>query len=183
MKLPAVPSSSSQLSHRFLHRIGLVMVLLLCSSPGHTDNHADNDVAQIDQLYADWRAAVERADIDAYVKLLHKDVRLLPPGAPPIVSAASYREFLGPVFKAATYAFTVDSAPQIEVMGDMAYAEYTYTIELTLKDAQQDVEQSGALTDNLNKARYFDVLRRDQTGAWQVWRHAWQAMPLAADPP
>jgi len=137
-----------------------------------TDTRAD--VASIDALYASWRKAVESADIPAYVAVLHDDVRLLPPDADAIVGAAGYGKFLEPVFAAADYRIEVVRSPVIEVLGDVALAEYDYVIHLELKNAAVGVEQPGALTAERTAARYIDVLRRDAEGRWSVYRHAWQ---------
>jgi ketosteroid isomerase-like protein len=137
---------------------------------------APSEIEAIEALYASWRAAVEGADIPGYVAVLHQDVRLLPPNAEPIVGSRQYGEFLEPVFAAADYRIEVVRSPVIEVIGDVALAEYDYVIHLTLKDASAGVEQAGALTEARTAARYVDVLRRNAAGQWLVYRHAWQAI-------
>jgi ketosteroid isomerase-like protein len=151
---------------------GAFALTALISSPTRADDAAD--IAAIDSLYASWRKAVERADIPAYVGVLDADVRLLPPDADPIVGAAKYGEFLGPVFAAADYRIEVVRSPVIEIHGDLALAEYDYVIHLQLKDAEVGVRQPGALTAERTAARYIDVLRRQPGGGWAVYRHAWQ---------
>ena len=133
-----------------------------------------SDLEAIDRLYADWRQAVESADIPGYVSVLHPEVRLLPPGAEPIVGADNYAGFLEPVFAAAVYRIEVVQPPSVEVFGDVALAEYEYVIHLQLKNAGVGVDQPGALTAERTSARYIDVLRREADGRWAVYRHAWQ---------
>lgn len=154
--------------------IGIVLVTLGVACPAQPVRANDDDVRAIEALYAAWRDAVERADIPAYVSVLDPDVRLLPPGADPIVGAANYAGFLEPVFAAADYRIEVLRPPQVEVAGDMAVAEYEYVIHLALKDAGTGVTEPGALTAERTAARYFDVLRRQDDGSWGVWRHLWQ---------
>jgi len=137
-----------------------------------------SDLEAIEALYADWRQAVATADIPAYVAVLHEDVRLLPPGADPIVGSVNYGRFLVPVFEAADYRIEVLRPPVIEVLGDVALAEYDYVIHLQLKDTTVGVAQAGALTAERTAARYVDVLRRNATGQWAVYRHAWQDLAL-----
>lgn len=137
---------------------------------------SEADVKAIDALYTGWREAVEASDIPSYVEVLHKDVRLMPPGAPVIEGAQNYAEFLIPVFETATYRFQVDAMPAITVLGDTAVAEYTYTVLLTLKNPDQAISQPGALTASKTTSRYFDVLRRTDAG-WRVWRHTWHTLP------
>ena len=136
-----------------------------------------DDVAQIDALYAGWRDAVGSSDIPAYLQALDPDVRLLPPGADPIVGAAGYGEFLVPVFATADYQLEVAQAPQITVLGDYAIAEYTYVVHLELNNPEQGVTEPGALTESRTVTRYFDVLRKREDGKWGVWRHTWSVMP------
>lgn len=135
------------------------------------------DIAAIDALYARWRTAVEGADIPGYVSVLHPDVRLMPPGAADIVSAAAYEAFLGPVFADATYRIEVLAMPEIEILGDVAVARYEYAIHLALKDPARGISEPGALTASRTASRYFDVLRRMPNGQWGVWRHTWNASP------
>lgn len=154
---------------------GLSLVASLTAGTVQADTQAD--VEAIERLYANWRKAVESADIPSYVAVLDEDVRLLPPGAEAIVGAANYARFLEPVFAAAEYSIEVVRSPVIEVFGDVALAEYEYVIHLALKDPHVGVQQPGALTAERSAARYIDVLRRDANGRWAVYRHAWQDQP------
>ncbi len=133
-----------------------------------------DDVKAIDQLFATWRQAVENADIPLYTSVLHEDVRLIPPGADVIAGREAYRAFLGPVFEGATYQIKVTSPPDTTVLGDVAVSEYAYVIHLKLKNPGEAIQQEGAITASRTEARYFDVLRKDESGQWKVWRHTWQ---------
>ena len=151
--------------------------LLLYACVGYADAHSSDDAAQdIQNLYATWRTAVERSDIKGYVSLLHPKVRMLPPGAAAIDGADNYEQFLQPVFATATYEIIVEALPVISVLGDVAVAQYDYTILLHRKDPEVGVAEPGALTAQRTRSRYFDVLRRMNNGAWRVWRHSWQVM-------
>jgi ketosteroid isomerase-like protein len=151
-----------------------LILLLIFSSSSFADPSTDADVAEIQALYATWREAVTTADIPKYVSVLHPEVRMIPPGAEVVDSAARYEKFLQPVFKTATYKIEVDRYARVDVVGDYAVAEYDYTIHLTLKDPDQQVTEPGALTASITAARYFDVLRKDPEGQWKIWRHTWQ---------
>tara|TARA_B110000977_G_scaffold7648_1_gene10462 strand:- start:15 stop:470 length:456 start_codon:yes stop_codon:yes gene_type:complete len=133
-----------------------------------------DEVKQIEELYAQWREAVATADIPSYVSVLDPDVRLIPPGADVIEGAAHYAQFLTPVFEAATYRIEVITPPMVEVLDDIAIAEYEYVIHLELKNPAQGVTEAGALTASRTEARYFDVLRKNESGEFRVWRHTWQ---------
>ena len=54
----------------------------------------------------------------------------------------------------------------------------TILVNLPLSGA---ITQPGALTAARNRARYFDVLRKQPDGRWGVWRHLWQDLPLQAE--
>ena len=139
------------------------------------------DVDRIQTLYTDWRAAVENGDIPAYVASLAEDVRLLPPGAAPIVGANTYGKFLEPVFETATYRIEVVRPPSVEVIGGLAFAEYEYVIHLDLKNPDQGITEPGALTASRSQLQYFDVLKQQADGAWRVWRHTWRDSPPPTD--
>ena len=147
--------------------------LVLCISLFGIQAGAD-EVKQIERLYEQWREAVTSADIPSYVALLDPEIRLIPPGADVIEGAAYYAKFLVPVFEAATYRIEVVKPPMVEILDDIAVAEYEYVIYLDLKDPSQGVTEAGALTERRTEARYFDVLRKNEAGEFRVWRHTWQ---------
>lgn len=158
--------------------LGLIAGLLIAStaSSSLSTSPDDADIREIDALYATWREAVETGDIAKYVSVLHPDVRLLPPGAAAIEGAANYGRFLEPVFAAADYRVEVIEPHTIEVLGDVAVAEYEYVIHLDMKADVQGISEPGALTDERTAARYFDVLKKVD-GRWVVWRHLWNDPP------
>jgi len=147
--------------------------LVLCIALFGLQAGAD-EVKQIERLYEQWREAVATSDIPSYVAVLDPDVRLIPPGADVIEGAAHYAQFLAPVFEAATYRIEVITPPVVEVLDDIAVAEYEYVIHLELKNPAQGVTEAGALTESRTEARYFDVLRKNDSGDFRVWRHTWQ---------
>ena len=136
-----------------------------------------NETTAVEQVYARWRTAVENADIPAYVTALHPEVRMFPPGAPVVAGSGSYAAFLEPVFAAADYRIEVTQLPQVELVGDLAIAEYEYIIHLKLKNEKAGVTEPGALTANRTRTRYVDVLRKTPAGNWGVWRHTWSVVP------
>ncbi|NKB97355.1 MAG: DUF4440 domain-containing protein [Pseudomonadales bacterium] len=155
----------------------LLLLILVTIAPVFANTQSDSNKNAIEQLYADYRVAVENADIAAYVDALHPEVRLLPPGAGAIVGADNYAGFLKPVFEAATYHIEVVQAPTIEVLGNTATAEYVYVINLALKNPSKGISEPGALTDSRTVSRYFDVLLKGDNGNWAIWRHTWSVIP------
>ncbi|MCC5871088.1 MAG: nuclear transport factor 2 family protein [Gammaproteobacteria bacterium] len=158
--------------------LGLLMASVACMPVAAAAE--SEDIQEIDALYATWREAVETGDIPQYVSVLHPEVRLLPPGAAAIVGADNYGRFLEPVFAAADYRIEVIEPHSIEVVGDVAVAEYTYVVHLDMKAEAEGINEPGALTDARTVARYFDVLKKVD-GQWRVWRHFWQDPPPGTD--
>ena len=115
--------------------------MLLTLLPGAGVSAGDNVMA-INKVYADWRRAVENADIPGYVAVLAEDVRLMPPDADAIAGKDGYGAFLEPVFAAASYRIEVIRPPQVEVVGDLAVAEYEYVIHLSMK-AGAEISEAG----------------------------------------
>ena len=152
----------------------ITCILLLALLPGLS--FATDDAATIDKLYHDYRAAVEAGSLDGYVAVLDPQVRLLPPGAPPIDGADKYASFLEPVLSTADYRIDVVSHPEITVMGDVATAEYEYVVHLSLRDPKVGISEPGALTSQRTYSRYLDVLRRQPDGGWAIWRHTWTVL-------
>ena len=156
---------------RYLTLLLLVAVSTACANAPMTEPRDDEEA--IAALYQSWRTAVQASDIQGYLDVLRSDVRLLPPGADAIDGRDNYGRFLVPVFDSATYRIEVHRYPVVEVQGNVAIAEYDYTIHLNLKDPDVGVDEPGALTASKTTARYFDVLVKE-SGQWLVWRHSWQ---------
>ena len=133
------------------------------------------DSQNIKELYQRWAEAVEKADIDSYVSVLHPQVKLMPPQSDPFEGKEQYRKFLEPVFSSAVYRIDVELEPEIELIGDVALAEYEYVIHMDLKDGKDSIDQEGALMASRNHNVYFDVLVRGSSGKWEVYRHTWRS--------
>ena len=80
------------------------------------------------------------------------------------------------MFATADYRIEVVKLPTIELLGDVATAEYEYIIHLDLKNPDVGVTEPGALTESRTKSRYFDVLRKRADGRWAIWRHTWSTL-------
>ena len=138
-------------------------------------NNNDNN-ASIKKLYETWHSAVESSNIDGYINSLDKNITLIPPGGPIISGAENYREFLGPVFKSATYKIQ-DGEYDIEVIGDIAIVRSRQTVYLTFKDNANQIQSEGALQDNITTSDYLDILKRQEDGSWKCLVHTWQLVP------
>jgi len=136
-----------------------------------SNNNQDN--LSIKKLYETWHRAVESSNIDGYINSLDKNITLIPPGGPIISGLENYREFLGPVFKSATYKIE-DGEYDIEVIGDIAIVRSRQTVYLTFKDNANQIQSEGALQDNITTSDYLDILKRQEDGSWKCLVHTWQ---------
>ncbi len=154
-------------------------VLVSCDKQNDTllassiSNEAKDELAIL-QLYENWTAAVENGDRQKYVNLLDENVVLVAPGAADIVGRKDYATFLSPVFENATYKIEPIRAFDIELLGDVALVRYDYLVHVTMKDGVNTITDSeAALTKLTNKSKYLDVLKRQASGEWRVFRHMW----------
>ena len=163
----------------FFKHTGLFLLIILSQTVSlkaeNISNYNDNN-ASIKKLYETWHSAVESSNIDGYINSLDKNITLIPPGGPIISGAENYREFLGPVFKSATYKIQ-DGEYDIEVIGDIAIVRSRQTVYLTFKDNANQIQSEGALQDNITTSDYLDILRRQEDGSWKCLVHTWQLIP------
>ena len=160
---------------RFL--ISLFITVSMSLSAMSASGQDDTDTSEILGLYQGWRDAVENANIDGYVAVLHADISLRPPGAQGLDGRDNYSAFLVPVFDSASYKIQIDNAPSVTFLGDAAIVEYDYTIF-----RRADVESTadlppGAIAIAKTSAHYMEVGTRDSSGAWKVRLHSWQDWP------
>ena len=163
----------------FFKYTGLFLLIILSQTAflkaENISNYNDNN-ASIKKLYETWHSAVESSNIDGYINSLDKNITLIPPGGPIISGAENYREFLGPVFKSATYKIQ-DGEYDIEVIGDIAIVRSRQTVYLTFKDNANQIQSEGALQDNITTSDYLDILKRQEDGSWKCLVHTWQLVP------
>ena len=160
---------------RFL--ISLFFTVSLSLSAISASGQNETDTTAILGLYQSWRDAVENANIDGYVAVLHADISLRPPGAQGLDGRDNYSAFLDPVFDSASYEIQIDNAPSVTFLGDAAIVEYDYTIfRRPDVDSTADLPP-GAIAVAKTSAHYIDVVTRDSSGAWKVRLHSWQDWP------
>ena len=160
---------------RFL--ISLFITVSLSLSAISASGQNDTDTTKILGLYQSWRDAVENANIDGYIAVLHADISLRPPGAQGLDGRDNYATFLNPVFDSARYEIQIDNAPAVTFLGGAAIVEYDYTIFRRADvDSTADLPP-GAISIAKTSAHYIDVVTRDSTGAWKVRLHSWQDWP------
>ena len=138
-----------------------------------SDNN-EIEIAKIEELFAQWDAAVETSNLDGYVDGLDENITLMPPGGVVIKGRENYRKFLGPVFESATYTVTNNSPKKFEIFGDIGIIHSHLSVNLTFKDGASSVASEGAIQDNISEGKYLDVLRKQEDGSWKCLVHTWE---------
>ena len=120
----------------------------------------------IDALFAQWRAAFQRKDVDAILDLLTKDYLLWAAGADVMGI-----DGLKPRLAAALAAFDVESSFEREervVSGDLAFERGWDVQHITPRDGGAAITQH---------QRVFMILRRESDGRWRFARGMSQPGP------
>jgi uncharacterized protein (TIGR02246 family) len=123
----------------------------------------------IDALYAAWREAFQRQDLEAIFDLLTPDYVLWAPGAPPMD-----RDALRPRLAAALETYEIAPAFECEeriVVGDLAFERGWDIQEARPRAGGDPVSQ---------RQRVFLILRRRSDGRWRFARGMSQPGPAAA---
>ncbi len=177
--------------YRLLHQLFVVVLIAMLAAGCNPSNngalqapedHLQADKDAITQLYSLWQTAVENGDREGYVNVLDEQVTMIAPGAADIVGRDAYAKFLIPVFQHAEYRIETLGEIQIDLLGDYALVRYDYIVHVSMAEGVGKITDNQAALDQLvNKAKYLDVLKRQDTGEWKVYRHMWNEGPQ--DPP
>jgi len=118
----------------------------------------------IRQLYSDLPDAVERADVDGYLRLLDDSVTLLLPGAASMHGVAVVRTTLTGMFGAARYHAELEPPQQLEVAGSWAFVQYRGRFTTIPRAGDSSVARN----------RYLDILKRQPDRSWRLFLHSIQ---------
>jgi ketosteroid isomerase-like protein len=67
---------------------------------------------------------------------------------------------------------------QIDLLGDYALVRYDCVVHISMAEGMDKITDNQAALDQLvNKAKYLDVLKRQDAGEWKVYRHMWNDAP------
>ena len=136
-------------------------------------SHGNDDEKAILALYDDWKVSVESGDIEGYIRGLHSDISLRPPGAQGLDGRDNYRRFLQPVFKNTRYEIIIKKAPNVSLIGNTAIVEYDYTVHRHTDSTADTKLPDGALVAETTTSHYIDVVTKDSEGLWLVRLHSW----------
>ena len=125
----------------------------------------------VDDLYAAWRDAFTRRDVDAILALLAPDYVLYSPGALPLVGPDSLRPALAQAF--ATYDIS-SSFERLELLvdGDLA-VDFGWDVQTVTPRAGGEVKTA--------RQRVVLVMRRQPDGRWLFARGLSQPAPVPAN--
>jgi ketosteroid isomerase-like protein len=124
-----------------------------------------SDSVAIRQLYSDLPGAVDRSDIDGYLRLLDDSVTLLLPGAASMHGVAAVRTTLAGMFGTARYHAVLEPPQQLEVAGSWAFVQYRGRFTTIPRVGDSTVARN----------RYLDILQRQPDRSWRLLLHSMQA--------
>jgi uncharacterized protein (TIGR02246 family) len=120
-----------------------------------------DDRQAIQQLMADWNAAVRAKEVGALTAMVTEDAVFLPPGFPPIRGKqAVERMYTGffPQFSSVEQTAIVE---ELEVAGDWAFAWGSETLTLVPQTGGSPIHMQG---------KGMTILRRQADGSWKIAR-------------
>jgi len=120
-----------------------------------------DDRQAIQQLMADWNAAVRAKDVTALTTMVTEDAVFLPPGFPPIrgkeAVARMYTGFF-PQFMSVEQTAVVE---ELEVAGDWAFAWGSEILTLVPQTGGSPIHMQG---------KGMSILKRQADGSWKIAR-------------
>jgi uncharacterized protein (TIGR02246 family) len=129
--------------------------------------------AAIQAFYREWSAATARDGADGYVASWADDGVLLPPDEPAAAGKAAIRawyERSAAPFLVQPTEFRVEA---LHVVGDWAIQRFSI--------AGTRTPRAGGASQSFS-AKYLDVLRRGEDGAWRFVYRVWNASPASPPP-
>ncbi|TVQ28862.1 MAG: nuclear transport factor 2 family protein [Spirochaetaceae bacterium] len=145
-----------------LYVVSLVIVGLLiggCATTGRVD--PDLVRMEIEAIFADYSAAANAEDTDAWIALWDVDGIQMPPGAPAVVGRDAIYQRVRPVHQMMDLEGFSITVEEVEAAGPWAYARGVYTVSMTPK--------AGGATNRIN-GKYLTVFRRQPDGSLRIYR-------------
>jgi uncharacterized protein (TIGR02246 family) len=148
-------------SIRSLVVVFIVLATLSCtrhSTPAAEETvSTEADVAAIERLFENNEVMLSSGDLDGWIKQFTEDAVFMPPDSPVVIGKAAGREFARPSYENfdAEYSITVN---EIEVVGDWAFARWSFTSEVTPKSGGDTTKRSG---------KEIWILKRQPDGSWR----------------
>ena len=133
--------------------------LLAGCSPSVQDTRAAEENA-IHEVETKWGNDMRAKDLDKWMNYYASDGVVLMPNAPAITGLDNIRAALKPMLADPNFSLTFQ-ATKVEVAksGDLAYAQGTYSMQMTDPKTNQPVTDRG---------KYITVFRKQSDGGWKV---------------
>ena len=133
----------------------------LAPGPGDTKSSSDSDVASVRAFLADAEKKFNTNDPDIFMPIFTDDAVIMSQGSPDIKGHDAIRAGYVDALKQVGMELTFASG-EVQVLGDLAYEQGTYTVKMLDKASHQVVQEI--------KNRHIHILRRHPDGTWKTWR-------------
>lgn len=130
-----------------------------CATTGGSD--PDLVRSEIEAIFAEYAAAANAEDTDAWIALWDEDGIQMPPGVPAVVGRDAIYQRVRPVHQRMDLEGFTITVEEVEAVGPWAYARGVYTVSMTPK--------VGGETTRIN-GKYLTVFRRQQDGTLRIYR-------------
>ena len=121
------------------------------------------DLQAINDLRQEYSAAYNAGDAAALTGLFATDAVLLPPDAAILTGQEAIRSLYEVTFAQFTGEHSTTSQ-ELEVAGDWAFGQGTYTVKLTPKEGGETIQDEG---------KYIVICQRQADGSWKLARLIW----------
>ena len=146
----------------------LIPLVFLCclgcqqgEEPASKDVEAD--IQAIKDIYTEWEAGANAANIDKSLSSIADDIILIPPNEPAYVGKDAFRDYFQQIFDK----FTVQEkyvVEDVKVNGDLAFAHVTYSGTYTPKAGGEP---------NTSKGHGIDIVEKQPDGVWKSIYSIW----------
>jgi len=124
-------------------------------------------VSEIEAAIKGFGEAYATGDLDRFLGFCADDIVAMPPGMPPVVGMADWKNMIAGMFASSDRSDVVLISKDITVVGDWA-------IEWHVEAATSSNKETGESKRNYNKGIW--VFRRDD-GRWKLARYCWNPTP------
>lgn len=138
----------------------IALTLSVLPSTAIADNH--DDAEAIKKMFADWVAATEAGDVEAYAAHIAEDAVFMGPGAPAVSGKEAIVASIAEYFAGWEFSIPSWTTHEVIVSGDVAIHRYSNVAIFSPKGGGESFE-----LDRKN----MDVLQRQPDGRWLVYRH------------
>ena len=141
-----------------------IAILSICACAEKIDTEAD--IEAVKNLTEEYDAAINSGDLDSWVSLYTDDAVRMPPNSPALVGKDAIRSVMQSSFEKFTFDIK-ETAEEVIVAGDWAFARGTYTYTITPKAGSEPIG------DDSGKWMAFHKCQPD--GSWKIYRNIWNS--------